>query len=407
MRMSPVRIAINAYMSSFRGLSKEVWLLSLVMLINRMGAMVLPFMTMYLTVSLKFTLSQAGFIMGAYGAGSIAGAYVGGLLTDKYNYYSVQLWSLIGSSFLLFLFPVLKHFFAIAACIFIFSFISDMLRPANSVAIAAYSSDTNRVRSFSLMRLSINLGFSIGPAVGGLIAATLGYAWIFIFDGVTCLLAAVLIITHLKYKPVFSNQEENKPTERSLTLSAYNDTSYLLFILMVMLYATLFFQLFTTVPVFMKTEAGYDEITIGLFMALNGLLIVFFEMPLIQKLEKKPNALSFITFGFFLLAISFTLLIIDPKNIYLALGYVLFITFSEMFAMPFMTNFAISRPSAQRQGQYMALYAMAYGMAHIIAPTLSMFIAQYFSFFTLYAGVIVMSLAGCFLFSRMIKAGYW
>ncbi|MBK6785559.1 MAG: MFS transporter [Saprospiraceae bacterium] len=90
------------------------------MLVNRMGAMVLPFMTLYLTTSLNFSYSQAGLIMSAYGAGSILGAYTGGFLSDRYNYYTVQLWSLIGGSALLFLIPVLHNFYLIVACIFMF-----------------------------------------------------------------------------------------------------------------------------------------------------------------------------------------------------------------------------------------------------------------------------------------------
>ncbi|MBK8082198.1 MAG: MFS transporter [Saprospiraceae bacterium] len=376
------------------------------MLVNRMGAMVLPFMTLYLTTSLNFSYSQAGLIMSAYGAGSILGAYTGGFLSDRYNYYTVQLWSLIGGSALLFLIPVLHNFYLIAACIFMFSLISDMLRPANSVAIAAYSKPDTRVRSFSLMRLSINLGFAIGPALGGLIATTAGYPWIFVFDGVTCLLAALLIVFYLNYKPSSSPTVDDENNFTTPNISAYKDKRYLLFIMVVMLYAILFFQLFTTVPVFLKKEVGYDDAVIGLFMALNGLLIVIIEMPLIQNLNKNPKSFSYIGYGFLLLSVSFTFLILQPQTVLFILLYVLFITFSEMLAMPFMTNYAISRPTVSRQGQYMALYAMAYGMAHIIAPTASFFIAEKFDYFVLYYIVIVLSIVGGILFSDLINQGF-
>ncbi|MFZ1702990.1 MAG: MFS transporter [Saprospiraceae bacterium] len=405
--MTILKLALQGYTSSFRGLSRDIWILALVMLVNRVGAMVLPFMTIYLTSSLHFSLSQAGFVMGAYGAGSIAGSYLGGQLTDKFNYYSVQLWSLVGSALLLFVFPILTEFWTITLCILFFSFVSDMLRPANSVAIAAYAKDENRVRSFSLMRLSINLGFAVGPAIGGLIAGTIGYTWIFIFDGVTCLLAAVLILSKLKYKPPKKVQEYDNEQVPVAPLSAYKDKKYLFFISMVMLYGILFFQLFTSVPVFMKNISGYDEFSIGLFMALNGLLIVLIEMPLIQRLEKKPNVFSFITYGFILISLSFIILLLNPMNILFSLAFIFFITTSEMFAMPFMLNFAVNRSSIGRQGQYMALYAMGYGMAHIIAPTVSMYIADSFGFQSLYIGVSILALIGGYTFYKLIKAGYW
>ena len=164
---------INVYADSFSGLSRSVWLLSLIMLINRAGAMVLPFMTLYLTTDLGFTLTAAGWVMGAYGLGSILGAYAGGYLTDKFGYYHIQLYSLIISAFILLLLVFLKEYLAILAAVFCFALIAVKVRPAHSVVIAAYATPQHRTRSFSLMRFAINLGFSIVPAMGGIVAGTL------------------------------------------------------------------------------------------------------------------------------------------------------------------------------------------------------------------------------------------
>ncbi|MBK8620644.1 MAG: MFS transporter [Saprospiraceae bacterium] len=397
----------NIYKNAFSGLTKEIWLLSLVMLINRMGAMVLPFMSIYLTSSLKFSLSDAGYVMGFYGAGSILGAYTGGVLTDKYNYHIVQIAALGGSSVLLLLIPSLVTFWPLVGCIFIFSFLSDMLRPANSVAIATYSKTETRVRSFSLMRLSINLGFAIGPALGGLIAYHFGYSWIFYFDGATCLIALLLIFMYLPYKPNIPEVTENPETFLPQGKSAYTDFTYLTFIGLVIMFGSLFFQLFTTVPVYLKEISGYSEMSIGLFMAFNGLLIVVFEMPLIQKLEKRQDSFSFIGKGFYILALSFVLLLFNEFGIFFTILYTLFITISEMFIMPFMINYAISRPGHGRQGQYMALYSMGYGVSHILAPTISMNIASMYSFSILYIIIILLSLASGYWFFYKSKQGFW
>lgn len=405
--MSSIQSAVALYRDSFRGLSREIWLLSLVMLINRMGAMVLPFMSIYLTTSLHFSLAEAGFVMGFYGAGSIIGAFLGGYLTDKYHYHGVQLWSLAGSSVFLFIIPFLYDFWTLSAAVFLFSCVSDTLRPANSVAISAYSRPDNRVRSFSLMRLSINLGFAIGPALGGLILITFGYAWIFIFDGITCLLAAAFILLYLPRKTNEENEEAESELSYESSNSPYKDTTYLTFIFLVMIYGALFFQLFTSVPVFMKKESGYDESMVGLFMALNGLIIALFEMPLIQKLEKKPNSFNLITYGFLFLSISFGFLLFNEVSILFSFLYVIMITVSEILAMPFMLNYAISRSGKSNKGRYMALYSMAYGMAHIIAPTLSMPFAEQFGFKMLYVMVIILSLSAGFWFYRRAKINRW
>ena len=132
-----VKKIIDIYSDSFSGLSKSVWLLSLIMLINRSGAMVLPFMTLYLTKDLGFTLTAAGWVMGAYGLGSITGAYVGGYLTDKYGYYHIQLYSLLLSVCFLVALVFITDYYAILCTVFGFSLVADTLRPANSAVPAS------------------------------------------------------------------------------------------------------------------------------------------------------------------------------------------------------------------------------------------------------------------------------
>ena len=43
------------------------------------------------------------------------------------------------------------------------------------------------------MRLAINLGFGIGPALGGITAVTIGFKWIFLIDACSSMLAALII----------------------------------------------------------------------------------------------------------------------------------------------------------------------------------------------------------------------
>ena len=84
----------SLYKNAFTGLSKNTWYLSAVMLVNRSGTMVIPFMTMYCTQQLHFSLTQAGTVMALFGAGAIAGAFIGGKVTDKFGFYHQQLASL-------------------------------------------------------------------------------------------------------------------------------------------------------------------------------------------------------------------------------------------------------------------------------------------------------------------------
>src|SRR5690242_2351230 len=91
-----IKGAFSLYKKAYGGLSSGTWWLSLVMLVNRMGTMVIPFMTIYLTQKFGVSIAKAGFVMSVFGLGAIAGALIGGKLVDRIGYYYVQLAALAG-----------------------------------------------------------------------------------------------------------------------------------------------------------------------------------------------------------------------------------------------------------------------------------------------------------------------
>src|ERR1700749_2017149 len=101
---------IQLYKKAYSGLSRNSWYLCLVMFINRSGTMVIPFMPIYCTQKLHFTVPQAGDILGLFGLGSILGAFIGGRITDKYGFYYVQVIALIAGGLLFFLLGFQKTF---------------------------------------------------------------------------------------------------------------------------------------------------------------------------------------------------------------------------------------------------------------------------------------------------------
>ena len=162
--------------------------------------------------------------------------------------------------------------------------------------------------------------------------------------------------------------------------SAYRDYRYLFFILLVALYGTAFFQLFASVPQYFSEVCNYKEDRIGLLLALNGLLVVVIEMPLIAFLEKKNKIFPFIIAGSLCIPAAFAILFFGQRMLSWAIIYTLVITLSEILAMPFMMNYALNRPLKERQGQYAALYSIAYGLANIFAPLLGLGIAGKYGF---------------------------
>jgi predicted MFS family arabinose efflux permease len=163
--------------------------------------------------------------------------------------------------------------------------------------------------------------------------------------------------------------------------SAYKDTLFLFFILMVTLFATSFFQLFASIPQYFNKACHYDEDTIGMLMGLNGILVVLIEMPLVTVLEKKQNNIfRYIVIGSLCLPTAFFMLHYGNGVLLWSILYIIIITFSEIFCMPFMMNYSLSKPIKERQGQYSALYSISFGIANIVAPIVGLGIADAFGF---------------------------
>ena len=397
-----MKFIFSLYKEAFSNLQRNIWILAISMFINRSGSMVLLFTSLYLTNELHYTIVDAGFVLSFYGMGSVLGSYFGGWLTDRRNHFDIMVFSLLLSGLILLLLLVATSLFAIALVIFFYAMSADMFRPANSASIADYTNASDRTRSVSLVRLAVNLGFSVGPAVGGFVALYLGYKWLFVIDACTSFAAAIMLYLYLPRKKTELNRHKNEVLADSRT-SAYRDFRYLFFILLVALYGICFFQLFASMPQYFNRICKYNEDTIGLLLALNGLLVVIIEMPLITMLEKKKKIFPFIITVVFCLPFSFAILRISEGMMLMAIIYTLFITMSEIFAMPFMFNYAISRPRKERQGQYAALYSISYGLANIAAPSLGLGIAGKYGFDSMFIFFIVLSILVAIGFSLLSK----
>ena len=396
---------INLYKNAYAGLSRKMWLLSLVMLINRSGTMVLAFMTLYCH-HIGYTMQQGGWVVAIYGVGSLVGAFAGGKISDRFGFYYTQFSSLLCGGILFMVLGQMQSYPAICICTFFLSMVNEAFRPANATAIAFYSVPQNRTQSFSLVRLAINLGWGIGSALGGVLAS-INYHLLFWVDGCTNIIAAFLLLAILPKITLAQQKQLQQPKQKVTAIAAaspYRDKPFLFFLALQVLFATCFFQLFTTVPLYFKEGLQLNEFLIGLVMALNGILIALVEMVIVFKLEGRRPYLVLMAYGTIIMAISFLILNIPFAHGFLiAAIFMLFITISEMIAMPFMNSYYIGRSTEGNRGQYAALYTMAWSAAQVIGSSTGTLIVATTGFFYLWIIVAGISFVGAAGYRQLYK----
>lgn len=371
------------------------------MLINRSGTMVVPFISLYLTSDeMGYSVSSAGFVFGLFGAGAFAGAWFGGKATDKFGFYPVQFVTLLGGGLMFILLGQMKTYPLICLFTFLTAFINEAFRPANSTAIAFYSSADNRTRSYALNRLAVNLGWAVGSLIGGFLAS-INYELLFWVDGLTNMSAAVLM--WFLIKPVANLSAKPSDGTYMAPAPAHRDKTFIIFIIITGFFAACFFQLFSNVSVHFRNNLKFSEQLIGVLMATNGIIIVFVEMLLVYKLEGRRRSLDYITVGVALVGIAYLFMQINSAPLLMAILLIILITFGEILSMPFMNSYWISRSAENNRGQYAALYTMAWSAAQTLGPMAGAQIADKGSFKMLFWILTAVCLCASFLFHKLKK----
>jgi predicted MFS family arabinose efflux permease len=391
-----LKTAFQRYINNFRGFSREIWILTFITFINRAGTMVLPFLSKYLKEDLLFSYSQVGWIMVCFGLGSLVGSWLGGKLSDKIGFYKIMIFSLLTTGVLLFFIEMIKSFIGLCIGMFVLMVVADMFRPAMFVSLGAYAKPENRTRALTLVRLAINLGFAAGPALGGFVIMNIGYKALFWVDGLTCILAILLFWILVKEKKKTAYRDKAQPGE-VLTHSVFKDKPFWVFLTTCLITGILFFQLFTTIPLYHKEQFNLTELQTGLLLTLNGILIFLFEMPFVGYVErKKLSKIKVVALGSFFMAISMFLLLVTAWQGTLII-MMLFMTFAEMFAFPFSNAVAMSRAPKGHEGRYMAIYTMSFSLAHILSAKLGMFTIDLWGYAINWMTMSILGIIGAFL----------
>jgi predicted MFS family arabinose efflux permease len=353
--------------SGLGGLPRGIWVLFAVSLVNRLGTMFLPFLVLYLTRHLGFTPGHAAAMIALYGAVGIAVSPLAGRLADHWGAERVMKLSLFSSGALLVLFPLARSHAGVAAMTIAIAVTAEAFRPANLSLATHVVPPGNRKAAFSLLRLAINLGMSVGPAAGGFLAA-ISFPALFWVDGATSLAAGLVLVLRPVGPAAEAAAEAAPPPAGNPLGAALADGRYLYFLAATLPVILVFFQHEAALPLFLVQDLGRSPSTFGLLFSLNTLLIVFLEVPLNLATAGVPHRRTLFA-GSLLVAAGFGLYAVPGGLPAVVVGTVVW-TFGEMVLLPGLSSYVADVAPAPLRGTYMGLYSMTFSVGFALGPWL-------------------------------------
>ncbi len=358
---------LRAYIRSFQGLPAQVWWIAFALFVNRSGSMVMAFLSLYVTSQLGLTPAQAGSLLTVYGLGSVVSSYTGGQFVARWGPLPVLTASLLLAGVAHFVLLVPRSFLGMLGGVAFWSLVADAGRPASAGAVTDATSPAEHSRALTLIRLAENLGMTFGPVLGGILAEY-NYRWLFVADGLTCLGAGTLLAC-------WSRSFRDKPCPRETVAvrterSPWRDSQFLTFLGLVFILGLILFQLLGTYPLYLREQCGLRPRTIGFLYAMNTILIVLLEMPLMQACTGRSR-LRLLSWGSLIFCLGFGILA-SGSGFVIALISLVVWTMGEMLSFSPATTFASSRAEGRNRGAYLGMYTMAYSCAFVLAPQLGM-----------------------------------
>lgn len=378
---------MNPY-KGLREIPRNIWLVSAASLINRTGMMVLPFLAIYLTQELKVSAAEAGLVLTFYGVGALISAPFAGKLSDRIGSMKLMKISLLLSGVCLFIYSFTTNYHLIIIISIILAIISEAFRPASMAFIADEAPKEQRKQSFSLYRLAINLGMSFGPVLGGVLTS-IDFSLLFYVDGITSILAAIYLI-FAKWEPLRIHKKNAEDKIDKEALPPYRDHRLVYLLIALSPVIIVFFQHFSTMPLFIVDYLGFSRITFGFLVSINTILIIFIEVPLNVAMQKVPEWKS-LSLGGLLCGIGFGGMAI-ASDISGIIVTIIIWTFGEMLFFPSVSALAGEISPENKRGEYMGYLQMMHSFCFIGAPLIGTYVYQYYGSQVLWIGTFFLGL---------------
>ncbi|MFF4168884.1 MDR family MFS transporter [Streptomyces sp. NPDC001744] len=367
MSISSLRRSARATVS---GLPPGFWWLWLSTLVNRTGAFVLTFLSLYLTLELGHSAWFAGLVVALHGLGGVAGSPLGGTLTDRWGRRPTMITTHLAGAACAAALAVVTSPWAIATAVLLMGAAMQAVRPSINATIADMVPAHDVRRAYALNYWALNLGFAIA-SIGGGAAAFLGYRTLFVVDAVATVLCAVIVFLRLpETRPERRPRTVDEPVaeEKAGMLTVLRDAPFRTLVLLNLLVCLVFTAPWIGLPLTMAAQ-GLSPSSYGVVIAVNGIVIVGFQL-LVNKLTDKRSPVLLLALSALLFGLGTGATALAGSSVAFAATVVVW-TVGEMIHVP--TNAAATALLAPEhaRGRYQGVMGMSWAVAGFVAPILA------------------------------------
>ena len=279
----PVRPGVDEprFRDALRSLPGRVWIVSLGILVNRVGNFLPVFIVLYLTER-GYSAGAAGLVLGVSGLGNVLGNAVGGYLADKIGRRWTIVLSAVTTAGLTAIVPFLGPLPIIVAVVGLIGVTSQIYRPAAAaVLLDSVTTNQQRLAAFGVFRFAMNIGAALGGVIGGVLAST-SYVELFLGNAVACLLFGVVVAVLLRDAPQPRPDQDDADPQADRAVGyrqALADRTLVRFLVMTVVAEFVYIQSTVGLPLHVS-DVGLSARDFGLLIGLNGLLVLVLELPI-------------------------------------------------------------------------------------------------------------------------------
>jgi len=353
----------------YREYPRNFWVVISALFVDRLGgALIFPFIALFITAKFAVGMTEVGQLFAVVAVTSVFGSMIGGALTDKFGRKTMIIFGLVVSAFTALLLGFVDNLDVIYVAGMVVGLFGNIGGPAQQAVIADILPEEKRVDGFGLLRIVANLAVTIGPAIGGVLA-THSYLWLFILDAIASSATAVIVLLAIpETKP--QTREGDPPETLVQTLRGYwgvlGDGSFMAFILASVLMVSVYVQMNTTLPVYLRDVHGIPDQGYGYIISLNAGMVVLFQFWITRRIKHLPPMIV-MAVGTLLFAFGFSMYGFVSTYVLFMFAMVI-ITIGEMFVAPVGQALVAGFAPEHMRGRYMAMYGFSWTIPLAFSP---------------------------------------